>query len=139
MKVAHSCPALCDPMNCSLPGSSVHGILQARILEWVAVPFSRGSSQAGTEPRSPTLQADFLLSEPPGIATAVAAAAKLLQSCLTLCDPIDCSSPGSSAHGILQARILEQVAISFSRGSSQLKDRTHLSYVFCIAGRFFTH
>ena len=42
---AQSCPSLCDPMDCSLPGSSVHGILQARILEWVAYPFSRGSSQ----------------------------------------------------------------------------------------------
>ena len=40
-----SCPTLCDPMNCSPPGSSVHGILQARILEWVAISFSRGSSQ----------------------------------------------------------------------------------------------
>ena len=46
MLVAQSCPTLCDPMSCSLPGSSVHGILQARILEWVAFPFSRGSSQA---------------------------------------------------------------------------------------------
>ena len=43
--VAQSCPTLCAPMDCSLPGSSVHGILQARILEWVAFPFSRGSSQ----------------------------------------------------------------------------------------------
>ena len=43
---------------------------------------------------------------------------KLLQLCLTLCDPVDCSSPGSSVHGILQARILECIAISFSRGSS---------------------
>ena len=43
--VAQSCPTLCDPMDCSPPGSSVHGILQARILEWVAFPFSRGSSQ----------------------------------------------------------------------------------------------
>ena len=38
---AQSCPSLCDPMDCSPPGSSVHGILQARILEWVAMPFSR--------------------------------------------------------------------------------------------------
>ena len=45
MWVAQSCPTLCNPMNCSLPGSSVHGILQARILEWVAIPFSKGSSQ----------------------------------------------------------------------------------------------
>ena len=44
------------------------------------------------------------------------------QSCLTLCDPMDCSPPGSTVHGILQARILEQVAISFSRGSSQSRN-----------------
>ena len=43
--VSQSCPTLCDPMDCSLPGSSVHGILQVRILEWVAVPFPRESSQ----------------------------------------------------------------------------------------------
>ena len=53
-------------MDCSLWGSSVYGILQERILEWVAFPFSRGSSQPGIEPRSPALQADSLLSEPPG-------------------------------------------------------------------------
>ena len=45
MKVTQSCPTLCHPMDCSLPGSSIHGILQIRILEWVAIPFSRGSSQ----------------------------------------------------------------------------------------------
>ena len=44
-EVAQSCPTLCDPMDCSLPGSSVHGIFQARILEWIAIPSSRGSSQ----------------------------------------------------------------------------------------------
>ena len=43
--VAHSCLTLCSPMDYSLPGSSIHGVLQARILEWVAIPFSRGSSQ----------------------------------------------------------------------------------------------
>ena len=42
--VTHSCPTLCNPMDCSPPGSSVHGILQTRILEWVAISFSRGSS-----------------------------------------------------------------------------------------------
>ena len=42
--VAQSCPTFCDPMDCSPPGSSVHGILQARILEWVVIPFSKGSS-----------------------------------------------------------------------------------------------
>ena len=50
-------------------------------------------------------------------------------------DPMDCNLPGSSVHGISQARILEWVAISFSRGSSQPRDRTRVS---CIAGRFFT-
>ena len=44
-EVAQSCPTLCNPMDCSLPGSSVHGIFQARVLEWVAISFSRGSSQ----------------------------------------------------------------------------------------------
>ena len=57
------------------------------------------------------------------------------QSCPTLCDPTDCSLPGSSVHGILQTRILEWVAIPFSRGSSQLSDRTQVSH---ITGRFFT-
>ena len=58
----------------------------------------------------------------------------MAQSCPTLCDPVDCSPPGSSVHGILQARILEWVAISFSRGSSQPRDWTQVS---CIAGRRF--
>ena len=51
-KSLQSCPTLCDPMDRSLPGSSVHGILQARILEWVAMPFSRGSSDPGIKPMS---------------------------------------------------------------------------------------
>ena len=59
---------------------------------------------------------------------------KLLQSCPTLCDPMDCSPPRSSVHGILQARIVETVAISFSRESSRPRDRTCVS---CIADRFF--
>ena len=63
---SQSCPTLCDPMHCSPPGSSVHGILQVRILEWVAISLSRGSSPPGIEPRSPTLQADSLPSEPTG-------------------------------------------------------------------------
>ena len=53
------------------------------------------------------------------------------------CDLIDCGPPGSSVHGIIQARMLECIAISFSRGSSWPRDWTHVSYVFCI-GRFFT-
>ena len=57
-EVAHLCPTVCDPMDCRLPGSSVHGILQARILEWVTISFSRGSSQPGIEPGSLALEAD---------------------------------------------------------------------------------
>ena len=59
---------------------------------------------------------------------------EVAQSCPTLCDPMDCNPPGSSVHGILQARILEWVAISFSRGSSQPRDRTRVSR---IVGRRF--
>ena len=58
------------------------------------------------------------------------------QSCLTLCDLIDCSQPGSSVHGILPARMLKWVAVSSSRGSSQPRDRTHIS---CIGRRVLYH
>ena len=56
----------------------------------------------------------------------------------TLFDPLNCSLPGASVRGISQARILEQVAISFSRGSSGPRDQTCVSGVSCIAGRLFT-
>ena len=59
---------------------------------------------------------------------------EVAQSCLTLCGPVDCSLPGFSIHGILQARILEWVTISFSRGSSRPRDRTQVS---CTGGRCF--
>ena len=64
--------------------------------------------------------------------------AKLIQSHLTFCDPIDCSLSGSSVHGILQARILEWVAMPSSRGASQPRDQTHISYVSYIGGFFTT-
>ena len=64
--VAQLCPTLCDLMDCSPPGSSVHGILQARILEWVAIPSPRYLHNPGTEPWFPALQTDSLSSEPPG-------------------------------------------------------------------------
>ena len=87
-EVAQSCPTLCDPMDCSPPGSSVHVISQARVLEWGAIAFSEVDNAT--------------------------AAAKLLQSCLTLCNPIDGSPSGSPVPGILQAKTLEWVTISFS-------------------------
>ena len=61
VKIAQSCPTLCDSLE-----DTFHGILQARVLEWVAFPFSRGSSQPRDQTRSPTLQADSLPAEPQG-------------------------------------------------------------------------
>ena len=61
------------------------------------------------------------------------------QLCLTLCDPMDCSPPSSSVHGILQARILEWVAAPSSRGSSRPGDRTHISSISCIGRRVLYH
>ena len=97
-------------MDCSPPGSSVHGILQARILEWAAIFSSKGSSQ----PRdwiciSYTAGGFFTI-----WAIREAPSAKSLQSCPTLCDLIDGSPPGFPVPGILQARTLEWAAISFS-------------------------
>ena len=71
--IAQLCLTFCDPVDWSLLGSSVHGILQAKVLEWAAIPSSKGSSQprdrtriSGIEPKSPSLQSDSLLSEPKG-------------------------------------------------------------------------
>ena len=65
-KVAQSCLTLCDPMGCSLPGSSAHGIFQTRVLEWVAISFSRGSSQPRDWTWVSCTASDALPSEPPG-------------------------------------------------------------------------
>ena len=86
-------------MDCSPLGSSVHGILQIRIVEALPFPFPGDLPNAGIKPIS---------------SAAAAAAAKSLQSCPTLCDPLDSSPLGFSVPGILQARILEWVAIFFS-------------------------
>ena len=117
--VTQSCRTLCDPMDYSPPGSSVHGIFQARILESVAIPFSRGSSWHRDRTRVSYIAGRFFT---------VRATAKwknetemlVSQSCLTVCDPMDWGSPSASVHGILQARILEWVAISFSRKEMDL-------------------
>ena len=68
-----------------------------------------------------------------------ACAGSVAQSCLTLCGPMDCSPPGSSVHGILQARILEWVAISSSRGSSQPRDQTRVSSISRIVRQILYH
>ena len=89
-KSLQSCPTLCNPIDCSTPGSPVPGILQARTLEWVAISFSNAWKWKVKNEREVT------------------------QSCPTLHDPMDCSLPGSSIHGIFQARVLEWGAIAFS-------------------------
>ena len=85
VKVTQLCPTICDPMACSPSGSSVHGLLQARILKWVAISFSRRSSP----PRDWTWVSCL----------AAAAAAKSLQSCPTLWDPIDGAHQASPSLG----------------------------------------
>ena len=90
-KSLQSCPTLCDPIDCSPPGSPVPGILQARILEWVAISISNAWRWK------------------------VICESEVAQSCLTLSDPMDCSLPGSSIHGIFQARVLQWGAIAFSK------------------------
>ena len=80
-----------------------------------------------SHPKSPEYKQEWQL--------AVCVCVLVAQLCLTLCEPTDCSPPGSLDHGILPARILEWVAIPFSRVSSQSRDQTCVS---CIAGRFFT-
>ena len=122
-EVVQSCPTLSDPTDCSPPGSSLHGILQAKVLEWGAISFSRGSSW----PRDWTLVSCipgrhfnlwatrevlgcyFLLQ-----CMKLKSESEVAQSCPTLCNPMDCSPPGFSVHGIFQARVLEWGAIAFS-------------------------
>ena len=72
-----------------------------------------------------------------GQAVVWGAASSVVQSCLTLCNPVDCSLPGSSIHGILQGRTLEGAGLPLSRESSQSKDRTCISYISCIVWQFF--
>ena len=134
-EVTQSCPTLCDPVDCSLPGSSVPGIFQATVLKWIAISFSRGSSQPRDQTRVPpprVVDRRF-----PVWATRVGEhdlwlAAKSLQSCPTLCDPIDGSPPGSPVPGILQARTLEWVAISFSNAWKWKVKGKSLSHVWLL-------
>ena len=128
---------LYGPMDCSPPGFSVHGILQARILEGVVKLSSRGSfwprdqiciSCTGRRVLYHKCHlAIWATKKREKVKVLITAMPNSLQLC-------GLQPPGSSLHGILQARILEWVAIPFSRGFSQLRDRT---WVFWIAGRCF--
>ena len=91
-RLLQSCLTLCNPIKGSPPGSSVPGILQARTPEWVAISFSNAWKWK----------------------MKVKSESEVAQSCLTLSDPMDCSLPGYSVHGILQARVLEWVVIALS-------------------------
>ena len=107
-----SCLTLCNPMDCSLPGSFVYGFPQARILEWFAMPSSRGSSQPRDQTQISCIAGRFFTMST-GFFSIERSLVKeseneVTQSCLTLCDPMDCSLRGSSIHGIFQARILLQ-------------------------------
>ena len=141
-----SCLTLCDPIDDSSPGSPILGILQASILEWVAISSSRGLYPILQAMKKictqrilfwgPTCATCGILVPLPVIEPGPSAVrvSEVTQSCLTLCNPMDCSLPDFSVHEILQARILKCFAISCSRGYSRPRDRTRVS---CIAGRHF--
>ena len=150
--VTQLCLTLCDPANCSLPGFPLHGILQARILEWIAIPFSRGSSQ----PRDWTLVSciagrlftmstlllyckSFLCSPLPTPFTFPGGMCMLSQVQLFAAPcTVDGSPPDSSVCEIFQARILEWVVLSFSRGIFWPRDQTRVSCIPCI-GRWILY
>ena len=131
-EVTQSCLTLSNPMDCP-PGSSIHGIFRATVLEWGAIAFSPITSCCPVvsvvsdfvQPHG--LQPTRLLCpwDSPGKNTGVGchfllqcmkvgSESEVAQSCLILRDPMDCSLPGSSIHGIFQARVVEQGAIAFS-------------------------
>ena len=133
-KSLQSCPTLCDPIDGSPPGSPVPGVLQARTLEWVAISFSNAWKRKVKVAQScpilatPWSAAHRLLHpwDAPGKSTGVGchfllqcmkekSESEVTQSCPTLSDPMVCSPPGSSIHGMLQARVLGWGVIAFSR------------------------
>ena len=148
-EVAQSCLTLQDPMDCSLPGSSVHGIFQARVLEWGAIAFSPFlfGSRLISSPHliwKPVLTSWFLFhlevrhlslgSHSILYTLLVWRVCLVSQSCLTLCESMDCIYEAPLSMEILQARLLEWVARASSRGSSQPRDRAQVS---CVAGGLF--
>ena len=143
-----SCVSSLRPQDCSLPVSSVHGILQASILEWVATSSSRGSSQPRDWIASLALEGEFFITVPPGSLVWDTGTlkkgkhflkspfdAKMLSyfSRVRLCNPRDSSPPGSPVPGILQARTLEWVAISFSNTWKWKVKVKSLSHIWLLA------
>ena len=152
-EVAQSCPTLSDAMDCSLPGQSVHGIFQARVLEWGAIAFSVwhcskplfqtqsfdlfGHTMLRSHElicgNTGTVKLEIRVFGTLGLRTPAAAAAAA-KSCPTPCDPVDGSPSGSSCHGILQARTLEWIAIAFS---TQKLIKTHRPCI-CLDPKFIS-
>ena len=129
--VVQSCPTLSDPMDCSLPGSPVHGIFQARVLEWGVIKYPWALPKSGSIFMHSICNRhnynDYLIN-----VYAVLSRSVLSNSCVT---PWTVAHQAPLSMGILQAIILEWVAMPSSRGSSQPRHQTQVS---CIAGRFFT-
>ena len=106
---AQLCPTLCSPVDCSLPGFSVHGIFQARIQEWVAISYSRGSFQTRIEPASLALAGGFFTTVPPGKALALSHGAPESSRLLGFCfrspwrgsRELNCVASGSSPWDLL--------------------------------------
>ena len=141
IKSLQSCLILCDSKDHSLPGSPVHGFLQARILKWVAVSSSRGSFQLRD-----WISISYVswigrralyhwchLGKP----TCRAVMCLLAQLCLTLCNPVDHNPPGTSVHGDSPGKNTRGVAMPSSRGSSRLRDWIHI--VSCFGRQVLYH
>ena len=147
-KSLQSCPTLCNPIDGSPPGFPILGIFQARTQEWVAISLQVYlfvyTGEILLKGREVYMYSQFIVlicnsannfsSYHELLIAKSESESEVAQSSPTLCDPMDCSLPGFSIHGILQARILEWVTISFSRGSSRPGDRTWVSH---IVGRRF--
>ena len=128
-KLLQSCPTLCNPIDGSQPGSPIPGILQARVLEWAAISFSNAWKWKVKVKSLSHVRLHLAIkkNEIMPFATTwmvaeiiIPSETEVAQSCPTLSDPMDCSLPGSSIHGIFQARVLEWVAIAFSRWALQV-------------------
>ena len=133
-EVVQSFPTLCDPMNYSLPGSSVHGIFQARVLKWVVISFSRGSFQPGDDlsvlVKDAATSCHVVRDDLSVLVKDAATSCHVVLCCAWLLSHVWlCATPwvvprqAPLSMGILQARILEWVAVSFSRGFAQPRDQ----------------
>ena len=125
--ITQSCPTLCDPMDCSLPGSSVHGHSPGKNTGAVCHALLQGIfTTEGIEPRCPTLQADSLVSETPGKRCKINSENNLTMCpimlgcsclvaklCLTPCDPMECSLPSSSVHEDFPGKNISELPCPF--------------------------